>query len=159
MRLLPFQLRSPFSKPAPVALNEGCLIYDAQNTRTRTGSSPSGTMKIELLSPTDTDTIQITYDIPSGVQTCYHDNPGRSYTGTTRVAYLPNNDEGHQLLTRLKYAWKHGLIFNIGTSVTTVSGRFVFTYRRVSCARSTHLQPELIPFLFLYVHSRASAMW
>jgi hypothetical protein len=156
MRLtLPFQLRLPFSKPAPVAMNKWCVMYDAQNTPARTGSSPSGTMMAELIS---TNTIQITYDIPSGIQTFYHDNPGRVYTGTTRVAYLLNNDEGRQLLTRLKYAWQHGLIFDVGTSLTTVS-RFVFIYRCVCCGRTPNLQPELIPSHFLYVHFRASAMW
>jgi hypothetical protein len=156
MRLaLPFQLRSPFSKPATVALNEWCVMYDAQNTQAGTGSSPSGTMTAELSS---TDTIRIKYNIPSGIQAFYYDNPGKVYAGITRVAYFPNNDEGRQLLTRLKYAWQHGLIFNVGTSLTTVS-RFVCTCRRVCCGRSPYLQPELTPSHFLYVNSRASAMW
>lgn len=49
----------------------------------------------------------------------YHDNPGVSYSGDSRVAYLPDNSEGNQLLKRLIYAFQHGLTFRIGTSLTT----------------------------------------
>ena len=89
------------------------------------GKSPSGTMNVEA---SDEDcpgfgpgvkAIRITYDIPSGVQKDYHENPNQSFEGTTRVAYLPDNAEGKDLLKRLKYAWKHGLIFRIGRSLTT----------------------------------------
>jgi hypothetical protein len=67
----------------------------------------------------DTTTIQITYSIPSGTQKSYHQNPGTSYSGTSRTAYLPNNVEGRHLLSRLKFAFTHGLTFTIGTSLTT----------------------------------------
>lgn len=36
----------------------------------------------------------IDYCIPDGVQQHNHPNPGKGYRGTTRRAYLPNNDEG-----------------------------------------------------------------
>ena len=49
----------------------------------------------------------------------YHDHPGTPFAGTNRTAYLPNNEEGCHLLTRLKYAWNRGLIFTVGTSLTT----------------------------------------
>ena len=42
-------------------------------------------------------TIQITYRIPSGTQGQNHPNPGRRYTGTTRVAYLPCTNEGWEV--------------------------------------------------------------
>jgi Deltex C-terminal domain len=64
-------------------------------------------------------TIQITYSIPSGTQKSYHYHPGTRYSGTSRTAYLPNNIEGRHLLSRLKYAFTHGLTFVIGTSLTT----------------------------------------
>ena len=32
---------------------------------------------------------------------------------------MPNNELGRQLLTRLKYAWKNGWIFDVGTSQTS----------------------------------------
>jgi deltex-like protein len=91
------------------------------------GRCPSGTMTIRLnggaVCPgysTTTTVIEITYHVPDGQrQAPYHDQPGRSIPGTTRVAYLPNNREGRELLTRIKYAWRRGLIFTVGTSLTT----------------------------------------
>jgi len=88
------------------------------------GMSPSGTMAVNFINQTCpgfacTSTIQINYFIPPGIQKSYHENPGMRHGSTTRMAYLPNNGEGKSILTRLKYAWKHGLTFNIGTSLTT----------------------------------------
>ena len=44
---------------------------------------------------------------------------GRHYTGTTRTAYLPNNQEGQHVLQLLKKAFKARLLFTVGTSVTS----------------------------------------
>lgn len=41
--------------------------------------------------------IVIEYNIPDGVQTEAHPNPGRSFKGTIRTAYLPNNREGREV--------------------------------------------------------------
>lgn len=94
-------------------------IYEPQ------GKSPSGTMKIQLDDTMDcpgyinaNGTYIISYHIPSGTQHSYHDSPGTKYQGAQRTAYIPNTIEGYQLLQRLKYAWKHGLMFTIGTSLT-----------------------------------------
>ena len=89
------------------------------------GTSPSGTMKIQLITipcpgyKRITKTIQIEYDIPSGIQAEYHCNPTVQYTGTSRTAYIPHNKEGIELVVRLQYAFVCGLIFTIGTSLTT----------------------------------------
>lgn len=91
------------------------------------GKCPSGTMKIELeqnrpcpgFESEGNGVIEIIYDIPDGTQFSYHDHPGQRYDGTTRVAYLPATLAGRKLLSRLVYAWKHGLTFRIGTSLTT----------------------------------------
>lgn len=89
------------------------------------GHSPSGTMhsatspiKCSGFEPCP-QSIVITYSMPSGVQKSYHENPGQRYQGTSRIAYLPDNDDGRKLLKRLKYAWMQGLTFTIGTSLTT----------------------------------------
>lgn len=89
------------------------------------GKGPSGTMTIDTtldncpgFAP-GTTSIRISYNMPSGTQKHYHENPNQPYSGTTRVAYLPNNTEGRKLLKRLKYAWTHGLTFRVGTSLTT----------------------------------------
>jgi deltex-like protein len=89
--------------------------------------------------------ITITYEIPSGTQLLYHENPGTCYTGTTRVAYLPDSPEGRQLLTRLKYAWTHGLIFRVGTSLTTGAHNVVTwasIHHKTSLSKSAHGFPD-----------------
>lgn len=68
---------------------------------------------------TTTGTIRIDYNIPDGIQASYMENPGKHYTRTRRVAYLPHNDDGRRLLVRLQYAFEHGLTFRVGTSLTT----------------------------------------
>ena len=90
------------------------------------GKSPTGNMVIDLdISrqcpgfATASGVITIEYDIRDGIQESYHDHPGQRYDGTSRVTYLPTTIEGRQLLQRLIYAWKHGLTFRIGTSLTT----------------------------------------
>ena len=64
-------------------------------------------------------TIKIDYNIPSGVQGKDHPNPGVSYLGAQRTAYLPNNNEGKRALELLKRAFDQRLIFTVGRSVTT----------------------------------------
>ncbi|KAH9317941.1 hypothetical protein KI387_019710, partial [Taxus chinensis] len=96
-----------------------------------TGTQPPGKMSIRYIPITsaeagnglqgypDTDIIEITYTFPNGIQTAEHPSPGNQYTGTRRVAYLPKNKEGEEVLELLKIAWSRRLLFSIGTSVTT----------------------------------------
>ena len=44
------------------------------------------------------NTIEIHYHIPSGIQGQEHPNPGQRFTGTSRTAYLPDNNEGREVL-------------------------------------------------------------
>lgn len=89
------------------------------------GSCPVGTMKIRVKDSLHCDgfgcmeTIVITYSILDGIQSKEHENPGSLFTGTTRNAYLPYSEEGKALLKRLRYAFRRGLTFTVGTSLTT----------------------------------------
>ncbi|XP_034952538.1 protein deltex [Chelonus insularis] len=90
------------------------------------GNQPSGTMnwtRIPRALPgfPNTNTIQITYDIPSGIQGPEHPNPGQAYyaVGFPRVCYLPDNDLGRRVLRLLQIAFERRLIFTVGRSVTT----------------------------------------
>jgi deltex-like protein len=89
------------------------------------GFSPSGTMSIYTTREacngheSSIGTIIIDYRLPTDIQRQYHPNPGKSFYGTMRTAYLPDNKEGKELLLRLKYAWLKGLCFTVGTSMTT----------------------------------------
>ncbi|OEU14993.1 hypothetical protein FRACYDRAFT_269181 [Fragilariopsis cylindrus CCMP1102] len=91
------------------------------------GQGPSGRMTITFISGKNcpgfeydcNGVIEIYYSMPSGIQTSYMENPGQNYFGTSRKAYLPHNESGRKLLARLKFAFTHGLVFRIGTSLTT----------------------------------------
>ncbi|NXL85341.1 DTX3L ligase, partial [Alectura lathami] len=64
-------------------------------------------------------TIEIKYIMQDGIQTESHPNPGRPYFGITRVAYLPDNKEGQEVLRLLRRAFDQKLIFTVGQSRTT----------------------------------------
>jgi len=89
----------------------------------RTGVMPKGTISISR-SATRLEgyylcgSITINYNFSDGIQGPEHPNPGESYTGTSRTAYLPDNAEGNEVLRLLQLAWDRRLTFTIGTSVT-----------------------------------------
>ncbi|XP_019641158.1 PREDICTED: uncharacterized protein LOC109482762 [Branchiostoma belcheri] len=64
-------------------------------------------------------TIEILYSIPDGYQQENHPNPGMPYKGTKRMAFLPDNSEGREVLRLLKKAFDNRLVFTVGTSATT----------------------------------------
>ena len=63
-------------------------------------------------------TIVIDYHFPSGVQGLEHPNPGQCYESTSRIAYLPDNRGGREVLQLLRRAFDARLVFTIGTSNT-----------------------------------------
>jgi len=83
------------------------------------GDMPSGKMnfqknpKLHCAGYETFGTIEISYQFPSGVRN------GINYTGTNRRAYLPDNEEGNEILNLLQKAFERKLSFTIGTSVTT----------------------------------------
>ncbi|XP_078105720.1 uncharacterized protein dtx3lb.2 [Sander vitreus] len=88
------------------------------------GDQPDGNMTwYKLFSSlpgfSDCNTIVITYDISSGKQTEKHPHPGKYYSGIHRIAYLPDNEEGREVLHLLKKAFDQKLIFTVGTSRTS----------------------------------------
>ncbi|XP_064012641.1 E3 ubiquitin-protein ligase DTX3L [Pogoniulus pusillus] len=88
------------------------------------GNQPEGTMTTVTM-PTplpgypNCGTIVITYNMRGGIQTINHPNPGKRYSATQRVAYLPDNEEGREILQLLERAFKQKLIFTVGQSRTT----------------------------------------
>ncbi|XP_038071142.1 probable E3 ubiquitin-protein ligase DTX3 [Patiria miniata] len=89
------------------------------------GNQPNGTMKSETASYfhlpgyPDDNVITIRYNIPSGMQTADHPNPGSHFTGITRTAFLPDNQEGKEVLRLLEIAFEARLVFTVGRSVTS----------------------------------------
>ena len=90
-----------------------------------TGNQPTGGTMTVLTSPHKKlpgyekyGTIQINYHIPNGKQGKEHPNPGHSFTGTSRTAYLPDSPEGRKVVRLLRKAFDARLIFSVGTSHT-----------------------------------------
>ncbi|XP_036418762.1 E3 ubiquitin-protein ligase DTX3L-like isoform X2 [Colossoma macropomum] len=88
------------------------------------GTQPDGTMDVStkgfsLSGYPRCGTIEIIYTISDGIQTERHPNPGQRFYGTSRRAYLPDNDEGRHVLKLLRKAFDQKLIFTVGTSTTT----------------------------------------
>lgn len=48
-----------------------------------------------------------------------HPNPGKRYSASSRIAYLPDNKEGQEILQLLRRAFDQKLIFTVGQSRTT----------------------------------------
>ncbi|NWT56882.1 DTX3L ligase, partial [Erythrocercus mccallii] len=89
-----------------------------------TGNQPDGTMSTKTMSFSlpgypKCGTIQIVYDMHGGIQTSSHPNPGQHYGPAHRIAYLPDNEEGREVLKLLKRAFSQRLIFTVGQSRTT----------------------------------------
>lgn len=88
------------------------------------GDQPDGRMNFKRTSLSlpgypNCGTIEIEYVMQSGVQTQSHPNPGKTYYGITRKAYLPDNKEGQEVLQLLRRAFNQKLIFTVGNSRTT----------------------------------------
>ncbi|PKK22729.1 hypothetical protein A306_00000020 [Columba livia] len=69
----------------------------------KTGTQPPGKMEFHLIPHslpgyTDSKTIRIVYDIPTGIQGPEHPNPGKKFTarGFPRHCYLPDNEKGRK---------------------------------------------------------------
>jgi len=91
------------------------------------GTMPTGTMSVDRQPPgtkplsgyESYGTITVKFHFDDGIQGPEHPNPGKKYFGTTRVAFLPANSEGEEILKLIQIAWDRKLMFTIGTSITT----------------------------------------
>ncbi|CAN2389075.1 hypothetical protein PRIEUP_LOCUS17194 [Pristimantis euphronides] len=110
------------------------------------GNQPAGTMSESTTNQRlpgfpDCGTIHISYNIPGGIQQENHPNPGKLFSGTYRNAYLPNNQEGKEVLRLLKKAFNQKLIFTVGESRTTGSTDTV-TWNDIHHKTSTYGGPS-----------------
>ncbi|XP_042301494.1 E3 ubiquitin-protein ligase DTX3L isoform X2 [Sceloporus undulatus] len=113
---------------------------------TMTGNQPPGKMDIlksrqSLPGYEGSGTITITYTIPDGIQTAAHPNPGRRFSGAHRIAYLPDNREGREILSLLQRAFNQKLIFTVGQSRTSGLNDVV-TWNDIHHKTSTHAGPN-----------------
>ncbi|XP_053420840.1 LOW QUALITY PROTEIN: protein mono-ADP-ribosyltransferase PARP14-like [Nycticebus coucang] len=87
------------------------------------GNQPNGSMHVtrspqSLPGYESCGSIVITYDMKTGLQTEEHPNPGKRYSGRQQTAYLPDNEEGREVLRLLRRAFDHKLIFTVQDSRT-----------------------------------------
>ncbi|XP_040897893.1 E3 ubiquitin-protein ligase DTX3L [Toxotes jaculatrix] len=113
---------------------------------TLTGTQPRGGRMIVSKSSSSMPgyekygTIIIQYYIPSGIQTEEHPNPGHTYEGVSRTAYLPDTSEGRSILELLRRAFDQRLIFTVGRSTTSGRNNTV-TWNDIHHKTSTHGGP------------------
>ncbi|GBG27918.1 E3 ubiquitin-protein ligase DTX3L [Hondaea fermentalgiana] len=94
------------------------------------GTQPAGTMvshksKSSLPGHGGCGTIEISYHFSSGIQGPEHPNPGERFYGTSRCAYLPDNEQGRKCHLLLQQAFRNRVCFTVGTSLTTNRGNSV----------------------------------
>ena len=88
------------------------------------GDSPPGTFTVKEIPYACAgydgfSTLEITMVVNGGIQSARHPRPGRPFTGTYRIAYVPATREGRELVPLLRLAFDRGLVFTVGTSLTT----------------------------------------
>ncbi|XP_055743843.1 E3 ubiquitin-protein ligase DTX3L [Salvelinus fontinalis] len=106
-------------KTKPVCPTCGAVYGELKGTQPN-GGTMTVTKERSCLSGYETyGTIVIQYHIPSGIQTEEHPNPGQTYRGASRTAYLPDSSEGRNVLALLTRAFDQRLTFTIGRSSTT----------------------------------------
>lgn len=129
------------------------------------GTSPAGSMcirqdkKMHCAGFERYGTLVLDYNMPSGVQSACHAHPGQRYRGTRRAAYIPNNSDGQALCKRLKYAFARGLLFNVGTSLTTNQSNVVVwasVHHKTSKSGGPHGFPD--PAFFVNCNEELSAL-
>ncbi|KAK7915949.1 hypothetical protein WMY93_011710 [Mugilogobius chulae] len=74
-------------------------------------------------------------------QVAKHPHPGQIYHGTYRTAYLPDNQEGREVLQLLKRAFDQKLIFTVGVSRTSGMDNMV-TWNGIHHKTSMHGGPQ-----------------
>ena len=67
-------------------------------------------------------TIAVTFYFYGGIQSSEHPNPGGVYKGTSCVAYLPETQEGTEILKLLQKAFDARLAFTVSTSTSDGTG-------------------------------------
>ncbi|XP_030213984.1 E3 ubiquitin-protein ligase DTX3L [Gadus morhua] len=105
----------------PVCPTCGALYGTLKGTQPEGGEMSCSNQTSSLPGYEKFGTITVRYNIPSGIQKEDHPNPGQTYGGASRVAYLPDSPEGQKVKELLQRAFKLRLIFTVGQSST--SGR------------------------------------
>ena len=69
--------------------------------------------------------IKIIHKFKGGIQGPKDPNPGKRYPSRTEYIYLPRTVQGMEILGMMRVAWKRGLMYRIGESVTIKSDNMI----------------------------------
>ena len=108
------------------------LCPNCNKTFLAQGTQPTGTLHVH----SSREWITMSIQFENGVQNSRHPSPGKRYTGTRRTAFYPNNPSGRHAVAMITKAFNHGMLFVIGTSVTTgVTNTVIFggIHLKTSC--------------------------
>ena len=107
-----------------LATSHHCPICRSPQDAIR-GKMPSGIMTVTIDKSKHCEgsknysTIVIDYEIFAGMQKDYHEEPGQRHSSASRTAFIPYTSEGIGLSYRLQEAFRRGLTFTVGTSMTS----------------------------------------
>ncbi|XP_035269837.1 E3 ubiquitin/ISG15 ligase TRIM25-like [Anguilla anguilla] len=76
------------------------------------GDQPQGQMTVKNVNTF----LCITYNIPNGIQTEAHPNPGKPFTGINTWAWLPKSQQGQEVLKLLRRAFDQKLVFTVAAT-------------------------------------------
>ncbi|KAJ8376930.1 hypothetical protein SKAU_G00075100 [Synaphobranchus kaupii] len=79
------------------------------------GDQPEGEMTWECIKLVE-DFFMINCNIPSGIQTEAHPNPGKPFTGIQTTVWLPYTPEGREVLKLLQRAFEQKLVFTVAAT-------------------------------------------
>ncbi|XP_031565389.1 probable E3 ubiquitin-protein ligase DTX3 [Actinia tenebrosa] len=80
------------------------------------GQMKSGIIEKGLVGHESCATIYVDYEFPEGTQGLFHPNPGTPYDKLSRRTFLPDNEEGREVLDLLKNAFDASILFTVGKS-------------------------------------------
>lgn len=90
-----------------------CLIFRNVPGQPRNGKMSYNIEKSDLNGYQGYGTIVIRYDFPDGIQTYGHPMIGKSYSGSTYITYLPNNEDGREIHDLLTSAFHARVLFAV----------------------------------------------
>lgn len=90
-----------------------CLIFRNVPGQPRNGKMSYNIEKSDLDGYQGFGTIVIRYDFPDGIQTYGHPMIGKSYSGSTYITYLPNNEDGREIHDLLTSAFHARVLFAV----------------------------------------------
>lgn len=117
---------------------------------TMIGNCPDGLMRIRRIrgnvpGHSCDHAWEVNFNFPGGMQGPKHPSPGSRLYSDARVAYLPDTDEGREVLELFKRGWKQRILYTVGYSQTRqVDGVIIYNgiHMKTQIAGGMHGYPD-----------------